>query len=275
MERTNVMIRLLSSLSVLIVSASLHLPAIAAPILTSFVTPSVVTFEGQVPPQPPTSEIPLENGQFPFARGSYIWYCGAGTETCPATSGPSRVVFKLAFDIPTLAGDFAYDGAIGILADDYFSLYVNDHLVGYNWLDDRFLNGPGTTPVAVQYEIEDFRDYLRAGTTNEITIFACDGYPPSPRVPPGNTTDGGWDGCPDPSQRVNGWLLVDGFLVGDSSSGQQFAQSLSGFVNEGISDSGWVVATTVPEPGTLLLVLGALLPALLPRRAVRPVLDPV
>lgn len=267
------MIRLLSTLSVLVASATLHFPAVAAPILTSFITPSVVTFEGQVPPQPATSEIPLENGQFPFARGSYIWYCGAGIETCPATTGPSRVVFKLTFDIPNLAGDVAYGGQIGILADDYFSLYVNDHLVGYNWLDDRFLNGPGTIPVAAQYGIESFRDYLRAGTTNEITIFACNGYPPSTRVPPGNTTAGGWDGCPDPSQRVNGWLLVDGLIFGDSSSGEQFSQGLSGFVNEGISDAGWVVATTVPEPGTLMLALGALLSARLPRRAVRPALE--
>lgn len=261
--------RLVSILSVALASATLPDAAVAAPILTSFITPSEVTFDGQVPPQPLPSEIPIAKSQFPFARGSYIWYCGAGVESCPATSGPSQVVFKLVFDVPSAAGGFKYDGAIGILADDYFALYVNDHLVGSSWLDDRFLDGPGTTPYAVSYAIADFQDYLQVGAANEITIFACNGRPPTTRVPPGQTTSGGWDGCPDPSQRLNGWLLVDGIILGDSPGGVQFAQSLSGFMNEGISDSGWTVATTVPQPGTLLLLLSAMPAMLLALRSTR------
>jgi hypothetical protein len=211
-----------------------------------------------------------------FISSQFMWYC-AGKIECPGTSGTTTAAFQRQFNLPSLQRPFVR-GSITILADDYFSLYINNSFVGSEWLDNRYLNGkyeidingnfildangnPIFIPaVPVTYNLAQFYDYLNFGGINTISIFACDGYPPIPNITPalGSPTSGGFDGCPQPSQRGNHWLLVQGNIEESQNGGNGPYLGInnldSGANFGGGNEFGWLVSSAVPEPATLPLM---------------------
>jgi hypothetical protein len=236
------------ALSLMLASAGVR----AGPELQPWVDAGEATFPA------PVNVTPADMG---FINSQFMWYCG-GKKECPGTSGATTAAFETYFTVPTL--DINITGLITILADDYFSLYINNFFVGSNWLDNSYINGkikrdssdnpildaygkniPVATPVT--YYLEQFRDDLNFGGINTISIFACDGYPPIPNITPvlGSPTSGGFDGCPQPSQRVNHWLLVQGYIHDDFDRGPNFVSG---------NESYWQASSVVPEPATLALM---------------------
>jgi hypothetical protein len=176
-----------------------------------------------------------------------MWYC-SGADSCAVTDGPTRAAFQVQFDLPQMRRPQRI-GYIDILADDYFALYINNQLVGYDWLDNRYLNG-SDVPTAVRYEIADLVPYLNYSGGNTITVFACDGHPPTPLRSPGATTSGGFDGCPVPSARANHWLMVAGNILESENGGAGPYVGINSLASG--ANPPWL-ATTVPEPASLPL----------------------
>jgi hypothetical protein len=234
------------SLAAGVCCAALALPAQAA--LTPWTAASTLTFPDTEAP-PPVGDL-IQN-----SSAEYLWYCGQGVPSCRGDRGPTQVEFRNVFQMPALRSGY-FAASISLLADDYYALYVNGQLVGSNWLDDVLAT---TNPVADTYDIAG---YLLSDISNEIQVFACDGYPPgtnaTDRLPPGATPSGGWAGCTTPSNRVNHWLLVDGSVVPTNSNFPTQLVSL-----RGAEGSNWEVRA-VPEPATLPLLLAAV--AILSRR---------
>jgi hypothetical protein len=236
----------------------------AAPIYyTDWATPGIVNFSSFQPPHP--------DQVIPNTDADYMWYCDPVTgPTCSGTNSfPNMVEFRYDFYLPGRE-DTGYplylnDAYLSIAADDYFALYVNGNLLTPNgvWHDDT---GDHATPF-------DLTNSLVTGANNEILIFACDGYPPTPRVPPGTSPAGGWDGCPTPTERENNWLLTDGLinLVYNTPGGESvFRADLASGNSETLTVWEARGATMVPEPSTISLILfGAMGGLLLQRKRKR------
>lgn len=213
---------------------------------TGWASPGILSFS---PTLPPESVPPDEDQVIPDTLAEYVWYCGPTGAGCSGTNSyPNMVEFRYEFYLEdSWEGNplFISDAYLSIAADDYYALYVNGNLLTPNgvWHEDD----PDT---AKEY---DLTSSLELGASNEILIFACDGYPKSSGAKPGVTPAGGWDGC-KPTDRVNNWLLTDGQIIVvydypdfDLASGYPF--------------SNWEVrgATVVPEPSAVsLFLLGAM-----------------
>jgi len=204
--------------------------------MTDWTTSSTLTFEPYLSPPPPDDIISGTSAE-------YMWYCQGNVTNCSGDQGPNQVEFRYQFTLPANVFKPYVVANITLLADDYFSLYVNGALKGYQWLDD---STNATTPVSF-----DIASDLKLGQANEILIFACNGYPPSPRISAGSTPAGGWDGCTSPSTRFNNWLLVDGGITVSPDSG--FGNPIYQTSLRSGEPSNWEVRA-VPEPSSILLI---------------------
>ncbi|MDP2715475.1 PEP-CTERM sorting domain-containing protein [Rheinheimera sp.] len=233
---------------------------------TDWGSPGTLDFSA-LPPPPPDQVIP-------GSSASYMWYCDQETPgpSCDGSNNardpdtniqyvPNMAQFRYNFYLPGIA-DTGYpvylnDAYLYVAADDYFALYVNGNLLTPNgvWLDDT-----GPDYLATLF---DLTSWLVTGENNEIFIFACDGYAPNPRVQPGATPAGGWNGCTTPTDRLNNWLLTDGLinLVYNTPGGDTIFSADLASGNATDSPTVWQArgVLMVPEPGTISLsLLGAM-----------------
>lgn len=216
-------------------------PAFADPWtnLTPWTDPWPVTFN--------QTTYPLGTMPAIFGNINPMWYCGdENINSCEADTGPLLAAFRYQFAFPVVERPYIY-GDISIRADDYYSLYINNKLIGFNWLD---LIDP-----QVGYDHYDISNYLKSGSANEILIFACDGRLTDNSESPGPIASNGWGSCTTPSLRGNHYLLVEGLV---SQAGYSGLATPTTFNLRGGEPSNWQVST-VPEPGTLALILPAML----------------
>jgi hypothetical protein len=214
----------------------------------------------------------------------YMWYCG-GLNTCSPSQGPNQVQFHQEFTVgsgfaypqywyghgnlidPNANPDIGERYALSIMADDYYALYINNQLVHYSWLNDGSgPNAPHFSDDPFSLTVTDLIGYLHNGQ-NVIDIIACNGNSGS-NLPsaPSSTTDGGLDGCPNPSSYAYNWLLINGgFTKQDNTPGGTINANV--YFISGDEDTSTFQVRAVPEPPLLgLLVVGFIGMAISKRR---------
>ena len=194
----------------------------------------------------------------------YMWYCTNSLNCVSGTESPYEAEFKLQVNLPIGGVDTAI---FRVLADDYFSLYVNGQLAdscasiindplhpcvgrtthgAYGWLTD-------TNPVPPTPFLIDMQPYLTSGS-NDIFIFACNGDSSQNSGPPGATPATAPIGCLLPSPNLYQYVLLDGSINGfdNSQGGNFYSQSV---YSSSAPDGGlpWQ-ARGLPEPGSLALL---------------------
>ena len=142
---------------------------------------------------------------------------------------------------------------VTIQADDFYAMYLNGALASYGWLEDA---PPGKGGLFQPYQARLGGD-LHLGI-NSIDIFACNGYPPNPRIAPGATIDQARIACPNPSERVNKYLLFAGDVTLNKVDNSDPNQPMYFITHNHIfSDATWDVRA-VDEPPFLSLAFLAL-----------------
>lgn len=181
--------------------------------------------------------------------GDLVWYCGDETEPSCACDAPmpTMVHFRKTFSLPD-PGDWYQWGYFNIVADDYYALYINGVLKGENWLD--------VSNAATYY---DFSSEFNVGQSNQIDVFACDGYPTAGSHA-GTTLGGGFNACSNALPRVNSFVAMSGEFHLQSRSDDDYKFASVDFRSSGsgaLDPFGWQVraARSVPVPGSLFLML--------------------
>jgi hypothetical protein len=144
---------------------------------------------------------------------------------------------------------------------------VTNQLVHYSWLNDGSgPNAPHFSDDPFSLTVTDLIGYLHNGQ-NVIDIIACNGNSGS-NLPsaPSSTTDGGLDGCPNPSSYAYNWLLINGgFTKQDNTPGGTINANV--YFISGDEDTSTFQVRAVPEPPLLgLLVVGFIGMAISKRR---------
>lgn len=197
----------------------------------------------------------------------YMWYCSK-SDNCPSgTESPYVAEFKLAVNLPPGGVDSAI---FKVLADDYFSLYVNGQLADscaaisadpLNPCDGRTTHGAygwlvNTDPLPPTPFLVDLQPYLKPGA-NEIFVFACNAESAANMGVPGATPSAAPGGCPVPGPNLYQYLLMAGTIVGfDNSQDGDFYQKYIYSSSALDGDLPWQ-ARALPEPASgALLGLG-------------------
>lgn len=199
----------------------------------------------------------------PGSGSEYMWYCTNSMNCLTGTESPYVAEFKLQVNLPIGGVDTAM---FQVLADDYFSLYVNGQLADscasvtndpLNPCVGRTQHGASgwltnTNPIPPTPFLVDMQPYLAPGD-NEIFIFACNGDPSLNSGPPGTTPGTADVGCLMPSPNLYQYVLVSGSIVGfDNTQGGAF---YTRYVSSGSANDGGLPwqARGLPEPSGLAL----------------------